>query len=261
MLERRIKATKGSTGINFRDDKTYGKVIVAATGTYAEVLSYDTGKKLWYTESAASNAHGAELLPNGIVAVASSSGNEIRLFDMSGTRTKYKSIAFTDAHAVLWDPEREVLWGIGKTYLKSFKVTKTAKDTIKVTEATSSKVPCQPDLYAWGHDIAPIYGDNDKLWIAETRGLYIYSKSKNTFTDVINGDNGVMHKTKIKGIGSFADGSIATSYPDGLSTSYKTWTTEKINLYFNYNGKLYHTVFNTPNMHHYKCRVINFNYQ
>ena len=261
VLERRIKATKGSTGINFRDDKTYGKVIVAATGTYAEVLSYDTGKKLWYTESAASNAHGAELLPNGIVAVASSSGNEIRLFDMSGTRTKYKSISFTDAHAVLWDPEREVLWGVGKTYLKSFKVTKTAKDTIKVTEVTSAKVPCQPDLYAWGHDIAPIYGDTDKLWIAETRGLYIYSKSKNTFTDTVSGDNGVMHKTKIKGIGSFADGSIATSYPDGLTTSYQTWTTEKINLYFNYNGKLYHTVFNTPNMHHYKCRVVNFNYQ
>lgn len=253
ILERRIQTKAGSTGINFRDDETYGEVIVAASGTYAELLEYDTGKRIWYTEHAAAGAHGAELIPGGIVAVASSTGNAIRLFDVEGYSTRYVEIPFADAHAVLWDPEAQLLWGLGETELRAFKVTKEGKNEITVVEDTDrySKLPAN-----LGHDLAPLYYDSDKLWVTVFATFYIYDKEDGSFTKELEGDDGSVARRRVKGIGSFSDGSIVTAYPDELSSSYQSWTTERIHFYFRLGDKLYYTQFNTPNMHHYKCRVV-----
>ena len=60
----------GATGINFRWTEKYGEVIVCASGKIAKVIDYDTGKEVWKKTDVASGAHGAELLPNGVVAVS-----------------------------------------------------------------------------------------------------------------------------------------------------------------------------------------------
>lgn len=258
ILERRIQTTAGCTGINFRIHETHGEVIIVASGTRAELLDYDTGKLLWYTNYAAPSSHGAELLPNGVAAIASSHGNAIRFFDVDGSRTKYIEVEFKDAHAVLWDPKNELLWGLGETELRAFKVVKAGKNDITVTEDMERYTKLPSNL---GHDLAPYYYDDDKMWVTVFSTFYIYDKTTKTFTKEVEGDDGLIVRRRVKGIGNFADGSMVTAYPDELETSYQTWTTEKINFYFKLGDKLYYCPFATPDMHHYKCRIICTDYQ
>ena len=69
-----------------------GPYIVALTNQgkeYLEVYDISDGKLLWYTEAAASNPHSIELMPNGVIAIVSSSGGEVRFFttDKKTSRT------------------------------------------------------------------------------------------------------------------------------------------------------------------------------
>ena len=243
-----------AAGLNIRSHTTFGDVVVWCGSKHAEIMSYETGEKIWSTDNAADNAHGIELLPNDVVAVASSSGNEVRFFDIFASSSTYKSMKLEDAHGVLWDPENEVVWALGLSKLTAYKVERTGSG-ITVTEDTSKSVKLISD---YGHDIAPVYGDTDKMWITTSGGLYIYSKSDKTFTTHINGDNNVIKRSNIKGIGNFDDGSILSLYPDGALYE---WTTQTINLYFKYGDKLYHTTYMTLGTHYYKCRVLRTDYQ
>ena len=99
------------------------------------------------------------------------------------------------------------------------------------------------------------------MWVTVFSKFYIYDKTTKTFIKEVEGDDGLIVRRRVKGIGNFADGSIVTAYPDELETSYQTWTTEKINFYFKLGDKLYYCPFATPDMHHYKCRIICTDYQ
>ena len=201
-------------------------MIVAGSGTHAYVLDMETGELLWETNGSATSTHGAELLPNGIVVTASSgSGSEIRLFDMDG-QLKYASVDFPNAHGVQWDPALEVLWVLGSNKIQAYRVEKTNDAIVVTAEPTMGlRIP-----EASGHDISPIYGDPDMLWFTTSKAVYQFNKKTRQFKRF---SSTVMVTESVKGIGSYSDGSIVTTYPDEKPTSLYTWTTEKINLYFN----------------------------
>ena len=245
----------GATGLNFRHTQTNGEVVVCASGTEVTVLSYSTGKKIWSKTGIASSAHGAEILPNGVVAVASSTPNTLSFFDMNGTASK--TLELEDAHAVLWDPKYEVVWAAGYTEIRAYKV-KLSNGTLTVTEDTSKRSPFNN---TGAHDLAPVYYDKDKMWVSTFGKIYIYDKTTKKFSETIDGSNGIVCGRRVKGLGNFPDGSMITTYPDEKATSLYTWTTEKINFYFNLDGTLYPFFYETPGVHHYKCRVINTSYQ
>ena len=253
-LIRRYPVEVGSTGINFRIDRNGREVIVAGSGTHAYVLDLETGALLWETHSAATSTHGAELLPNGIVAAASSgSGSELRLFDMDG-QLKYASIDFHDAHGVQWDPTQEVLWVIGSNKLQAYRVEKNDEGIVVTAEQTMGlRIPDSS-----GHDISPVYGNPDMLWFTTSKAVYQFNKKTRQFNKF---SSTVMETESVKGIGNFADGSIVTTFPDRKTSSVTTWTTEKINFYYNLDGNLYPFFYETPGMHYYKCRVVNTSYQ
>ena len=246
----------GATGINFRWTEKYGEVIVCASGKIAKVIDYDTGKEVWKRTDVANGAHGAELLPNGVVAVASSSTDTVSFFNMNGTAKK--TVTLDDAHAVLWDPKYQVVWALGYTEMRAYKVTVNSSGAITVTEDQSKRSPFNN---TGGHDLAPVYYNKDKMWVSAFGKVYIYDKTNKTYSDVIPGDNGIMGVRRVKGLGNFTDGSMITTYPDEASTSLYTWTTEKLNFYFMYEGKLYYTPVYTPKMHYYKVRIVCTDYQ
>lgn len=245
----------GATGINFRHTDKHGDVIVCATGTVVKVISYSTGKEIWSKTGIASSAHGAELLPNGVVAVASSTPNKLSFFDMNSKASK--TLTLDDAHAVLWDPKYEVVWAAGYTEIRAYKVT-LKSGTLTVTEDTSKRSPFNN---TGAHDLAPVYGDKDKMWVSTFGKIYIYDKTTKKFSETIDGSNGIVCGRRIKGLGDFADGSMVTTYPDEKSTSLYTWTTEKLNFYFKYEGKLYFSPVYTPGEHYYKIRIVRTDYQ
>ena len=241
-------------GTKLRHSEAHGDVALAVCGnTYGCMISYPEGKLLWYTEAAASNPHSIELMPNGVIAIASSSGGEVRFFttDKKTSRTAAATVALEDAHGVLWDDERGVLWAIGRTVLTAYRVTLDGTK-VTVTEETSLRATIPSD---WSHDLAPVYGNTDALWITTSSHVYRYSKSTGKFSTDYEGHT-ILDRKDVKGVGSFDDGAIAYIYPDG---AFKTWTGQSAFLLKS--GASASETLTSKDGHFYKIRVWDTRYQ
>ena len=239
-------------GTKFRHSEKYGDVALAVCGnSYGCMISYPEGKLLWRTEGAASNPHSIELMPNGVIAIASSSGGEVRFFttDKNLSRTAAASVVLEDAHGVLWDEELQVLWAIGRTTLTAYRITLDGSK-VTVTEDTALRATIPSD---WSHDLAPVYGNKDALWV--TTGSHVYQFDKNTKTFRTNyAGHEILDRANIKGVGNFDDGSFVFIYPDG---AFKTWTSQTA-VFFKGGKEL--TITSTSG-HFYKIRVWDTRYQ
>jgi hypothetical protein len=204
-------------GTKFRHSETHGDVALAVCGnSYGCMVSYPEGKVLWSTEAAASNPHSIELMPNGVIAIASSSGGEVRFFttDKKTSRNPSAKVVLEDAHGVLWDDEKQVLWAIGRTVLTAYRVTLDGSK-VTVTEEESLRATIPSD---WSHDLAPVYGNKNELWITTGSHVYRFNKTTKTFTA-----DPTLDRANIKGVGNFDDGSMVYIYPDG---AFKSWTSQ-----------------------------------
>ena len=207
-------------GVKFRHSEKYGNVVLTVCGNrYGCMISYPEGKVLWSTEAAASNPHSIELMPNGIIAIASSDGGEVRFFktDERSSKTPDAKMTLRDAHGVLWDPEREVLWAIGANVLTAYRVTLDEDGAVAVTEDTSLKATI-PNYGA--HDLAPVYGNKNELWITTGSHVYRYNKTDKAFSLEYEGHE-IVDIGGVKGVGNFDNGDIVYIYPDG---EYQSWT-------------------------------------
>lgn len=185
-----------------RYDPTTGKLLLLATSSTGGVWvsNYSDGACIWEKNLAGLGPHSIELLPNGYVAVACS-GNDntaagvIRLYDI--TTSKYAEVSLPSAHAVLWDPQLEVLWGMGGNKLIGYSVGKDGenKPTLTLLEDFYYTMPI-----GGGHDLSFVGGDPTCLWVA---GSYVYkfNKTTGTFTNMFSGSG-------YKSIGSLADGTV-----------------------------------------------------
>lgn len=242
-------------GTKFRHSEIYGDVALAVCGAnYGCMISYPEGKLLWYTEAAANNPHSIELMPNGLIAIASSTGGEVRFFtvDKRFTRTPSATLTLEDAHGVLWDDQKQVLWAIGRTVLTAYRVELTADGKVNVTEDTSLRATIPSD---WSHDLAPVYGNKDALWVTTGSHVYQFDKNTQTFRTDYAGHE-VLDTNNIKGVGNFEDGSIVFIYPDG---AFKTWTGQSV--YFLKAGAEASEAYTSADGHFYKVRVWDTRYQ
>ena len=241
-------------GTKLRHSEAHGDVALAVCGsTYGCMISYPEGKLLWSTEAAANNPHSIELMPNGVIAIASSTGGEVRFFttDKKTSRTPAAKVTLEDAHGVLWDDEKQVLWAIGRTVLAAYRVTLDGTK-VTVTEDTSLRATIPSD---WSHDLAPVYGNTDALWISTGSHVYQYSKSTGKFSTDYEGHN-ILDRKDIKGVGNFDDGSLVYIYPDG---AFKTWTGQSAFLLKN--GSTASVTATSADGHFYKIRVWDARYQ
>ena len=244
-------------GTKFRHSEEYGDVALAVYGKkYACMISYPEGELLWSTSKAADNPHSIELLPNGVIAVASSDGREIRFFVPSGSSSGnyVASVTLADAHGVLWDDEKQILWAIGRRVLTAYRVTLDAEGNVSVVEDSSCRAMIPTD---YAHDLAPVYGNTNLLWISTGSSVYQFNKTTKSFSTAYNGASSV-NRVGVKGIGSFNDGSIVYIYPDG---AFKTWTSQSMVLMTNTGGILTSAVLKSETGHFYKVRVWDTRYQ
>ena len=241
-------------GTKLRHSEKHGDVALAVCGnSYGCMISYPDGKLLWSTEAAASNPHSIELMPNGVIAIASSSGGEVRFFttDKKASKAAAATVALEDAHGVLWDAEKEVLWAIGRTALVAYRVTLEG-NKVTVAEETSLRATIPSD---WSHDLAPVYGNKDALWITTGSHVYQFDKNTKTFRTDYAGHE-ILDRNNIKGVGNFDDGSFVYIYPDG---AFKTWTSQSVCLLRNNQSQA--DVIKSETGHFYKVRVWDTRYQ
>jgi hypothetical protein len=198
-----------------------GQCMITASGYgLIAVISYPSKEKKWSVNiGKQSNVHGIELLPDGNVAVAASTGGWVRVYAASqgpgsSTFTQYN---LPDAHNVLWDPARKVLWALGKNQLVQLNVGGTAASpTLTLLSSTTL-----PD--GSGHDLSPKYGDPNTLLLTTGSKTWTYNKTTQQaliFQDVPG----------YKSINNQADGQIIETRPHP-SCSQNTWCTDVVEFY------------------------------
>lgn len=237
------------SGLKLRHSDKYGDVMLATGGNeYGCMVTYPEGKVVWSTNATATNPHSIELLPNGIIAIASTEGNAIRFFktDKKSSEISDAEVTLPDAHGVLWDEEKDALWAVGLDVLTAYRVTLNEDGTITVTEDTNLRATI-PSTGA--HDLAPVYGTDNELWISTFECIYRFNTDTMTFSASYEGSDAIKAK-HVKGVGNFDDGTVVYIYPD---EKYYSWTSQSIYL-LKANATEVDTI-TSDNGHFYKIRV------
>ncbi|WP_213807788.1 DUF6528 family protein [Granulicella sp. dw_53] len=164
-----------------RNNRVWGGQCVAILDGHGRlaVVSYPAKVKKWSINvGPKDNVHGIELLPDGNVAVAASTGGWVRLYAASQgeSSSTYVTYNLPDAHNVLWDPRRQVLWALGQNKLVQLRVRGTSAAPTLTLVATTILPK------GGGHDLEPKYGDTNILWITTASSTWTYNKTTDTAT-------------------------------------------------------------------------------
>ncbi|MER5831372.1 DUF6528 family protein [Streptomyces sp. NPDC002130] len=193
-------AWKGGTSHKLRPGGVYGdQVLVTGDGgsgfigviPYPQLSGYHWAINVnspWPdgTDQVTGDLHGVELLPDGNVAAAFANrkGGYIALYTRAqGTATGSWSnspkqrILLGQAHELTYDPDGGYLWALGGKELRRYTYVNGALDTRAGNVKVFPLPKQEPSGDAWGHDLTPVYGNSDRLWVAANGGIAQFSKS------------------------------------------------------------------------------------
>ena len=174
----------GIADAKLRYNDFYGGYVVATVcgQGYLCLIDYETKECLYcYDDSAEINPHAVELLPDGNMVVASSVGNSVTIYaaTQGDDRGYFARYPLLSAHGVLWDSELDVLWALGKEQLIAYEVGGTLEKPELIVKHVYN-VPVKGEEE--GHDLYPVYGEHDKLWITVSKEVYQFDKMTGRFT-------------------------------------------------------------------------------
>lgn len=153
-------------------------LITASRGGAALVRISD--KRLLFFAHPAGNPHSAEVLPDGNIVVASSTGNTLKLFVYDEENPYVSKVAQTinapKAHNVLWDASRDCLWSAVDNQL------------IKYTYNHNRTAPALTQVFVYDlpagnqecHDLAPVYGE-DAMYLSSVENVFKFDIASGTF--------------------------------------------------------------------------------
>ncbi|MBO5221709.1 MAG: hypothetical protein J6C26_05295, partial [Clostridia bacterium] len=201
-----ISTFNSPTDAKIRYSKSLKKYVVAVSSSrgFMGVVDFATGQKIWQVSvTDGANPHSIEYLPNGNVAVAASIGDWIRLYTASQGKTSstYVQVTLEGAHGVLWDPDRNILWGLGFDTITAYRIGGTAAAPT-LTELTQYRATL-PTSNSGGHDLSAVYGNKNRLWIS-SETVYQYDIPSKSF--LLTYDHaGVVAHSAVKGVSNFID--------------------------------------------------------
>ncbi|WP_228983045.1 DUF6528 family protein [Streptomyces sp. DH12] len=176
-----------------------GRTYVLTTASYgfAAVVAYPSGDRYWARALAPGtlrvNPHSAELLPDGSVAVAGSTGDLVRLYEPPPGE-RYAEFALDDAHGLVWDGRLGVLWALGGDRLVALRP-HGAGGRPALREVYGVRLP-EPG----GHDLGQVARDPDRLWVSTGRAVHQYVKSRRAFVRDYPGAAAVS-RARVKAVG------------------------------------------------------------
>lgn len=213
--------------------RTY--VLTTASFGFVAVVDFPSGRRYWGAAIGPGddlfNPHSAEILPDGNVAVACSTGALVRLYAASqGPRaSRYAEAELKGAHGLHWDGVREVLWAIGDDELVTYAVGGTrARPTL--TRQFSVGLPVgTPGKTPGGHDLFPVAGRAGRLWVTTNASVFQYDIAGRAFVQDFPGAAEIARKS-VKGVGDDPrTGQVVSTVPEsGLG---ETWWTTKVSVH------------------------------
>ena len=179
-----------------------GEMILMTSASDGAVALLDVaGRRARFYAWVEGNPHSAELLPDGNLAVVSSTGNTLTLFavpeSMSTPFYDGKPAAeypFRDAHGCVWDKEQKLLWVLGGNELAAFEYNfdKHAPALVKresyrlderrfLPAALREKFPANKRPHFYGHDLFPL-PDSRALLLSGGRVVLRFDPVRRDFT-------------------------------------------------------------------------------
>jgi hypothetical protein len=148
-------------------------VIVSASGGGIALVRIKDKRAVFYA-LAGGNTHSIEILPDGNLVSASSTGGYLRVFSTDShvsrppTNVKYAEVKLAAAHGVVWDYRLRRLWAIGGPVLARYRYNDNRQQPALAEEARF-RLP-NPG----GHDLFPVPGTRrlfltaGKVWTFDT---------------------------------------------------------------------------------------------
>lgn len=190
------------------------QLLVAASGGGVALVDLADGGTRFYGY-AGGNTHSAALLPDGNIVSASSTGNFLCIFvvdsfaDGEGRTIK---IDYPDAHGVVWDRRRQMLWALGREALTGFRYN-FDKGNPQLTAEVSYPLP---GGVVYGHDLWPVLGE-DRLYITDHDKVSVFDPETGSITLF-------RQQPDVKSISRAADGRIIVTLPR------EEWWTDRVTL-------------------------------
>ena len=181
-------------------------ILMTASGGAVALIRLSDHKLMFYA-NCGQNPHSAELLPDGNIVTAESRSGEINTFVVDTLKVlgmKANTVKLGNAHNVVWDQKRACVYATatmqaGVTALFRFKYN---------GDRNNPKLTNQQRIYTFekesgGHDLFPVVGAEDKLWLTAASAVYQVDLSTDTPTcekvyslpdikSVCNGPDGVL---------------------------------------------------------------------
>lgn len=215
-------------------------VLMTASGGAVALIRFADKKVMCYAECGI-NPHSAEILPDGNIVTAESKQGEINLFavDMEkGTMVKKSTKKIGNAHNLVWDAKRQCIYTTGTinnagksvTALFRFKYNNDKDNPALINQARIYTF----DNEKGGHDLFPVYGETDRLWLTAEHGVYQFDMSAATLAATT-----IYEIADVKAVGKDAQGN------DYLLKPTESWWAPCVvdgagNEYFNLaNSKIY----------------------
>jgi hypothetical protein len=150
-------------------------LLITSSGGAAALVERSTGRVLFYGR--ADNAHSAERLPGGRIAVAAShvpggQGDRLIVFEQCLPGREIASAELPWGHGVVWDAKRQILYALSNTDIRLFKLEgwsgpKPALKRLAVIDLPESG----------GHDLLPVPGT---AWLSVSTGghCWLFDRDK-----------------------------------------------------------------------------------
>lgn len=163
-------------------------VLMTASGGAVALIRFADKKVMCYAECGI-NPHSAEILPDGNIVTAESKQGEINLFavDMEkGTMVKKSTKKIGNAHNLVWDAKRQCIYTTGTINNAGKSVTALFRFKYN-NDKENPTLTNQARIYTFdnekgGHDLFPVYGETDKLWLTAEHGVYLFDMSASELT-------------------------------------------------------------------------------
>jgi hypothetical protein len=208
----------------------------ASAGGVALVRIADK-KTVFYAYAGNGNVHSTEVLPDGNLVVAASTGNYLLLMRMDTTTYPYagytKKVTVADAHNAVWDKKRQELWTASqnKLYGFTYNFNCAAPDLTLKDSVTLPATGC--------HDLFPVYG-KDSLWLSTSSKIWAINLQTKTVTAQSS-------LARVKSVSSGPDDNYPTILMQSIDTD-QQWYNDKV---IDFNGN---TVLQLAGLKAYKGR-------
>lgn len=212
-----------------------GKYILACASGGGVALIRISDKKTVFYAYAGGNTHSVELLPDGNIVSASSTGNFMRIFvynnKSSAKEIQHKDFPLHDGHNLVWDEKSQLMYSASGNRFISYRYNHNQKD---------------PALIAIDSLTLPGKDAHDLYWSYDHRFLWL-STSHDVFKVYIPGNNIEKAEGKItRNIKSVSSGDA--SHPTIVVQPKESWWTDEV---LDIAG---HSVFKQEGLRIYKAR-------